>query len=90
MIRFKNIELIWGSTHGDTFVAGEGADIIHGDGGSDTVSYEASKHGVTVTLTPDDDSTQFDADGPDDTAGNDDDNTFTAAAETAVTAWRGG
>ena len=46
----KNIELIWGSTHDDTFIASEGKDIIHGDGGSDTVSYEASKHGVDVTL----------------------------------------
>ena len=46
----KNIELIWGSMHNDTFIASEGADIIHGDGGSDTVSYEASKHGVDVNL----------------------------------------
>ena len=49
----KNIELIWGSMDtmdGDTFIASEGVDIIHGDGGSDTVSYEASKHGVNVTL----------------------------------------
>ena len=48
----RNIEIVWGSSkHGDTFIAGEGADVIHGDGGSDTVSYEASKRGVTVTLT---------------------------------------
>ena len=46
----KNIELIWGSMHDDTFIASEGVDIIHGDGGSDTVSYEASKHGIDVTL----------------------------------------
>ena len=46
----KNIELVWGSKHDDTFVASEGADIIHGDGGSDTVSYEASKHSIDVTL----------------------------------------
>ena len=46
----SNIELVWGSKQGDTFVASEGVDIIHGDGGSDTVSYEASKHGVTVLL----------------------------------------
>ena len=46
----KNIELIWGSKQDDTFIASEGVDIIHGDGGSDTVSYEASKHGVTVVL----------------------------------------
>ena len=46
----KNIELIWGSKQGDTFIASAGADTIHGDGGSDTVSYEASKHGVNVVL----------------------------------------
>ena len=46
----SNIELIWGSKHGDTFIAGAGADVIHGDGGSDTVSYEESKHGVRVVL----------------------------------------
>ena len=46
----KNIELIWGSKHADTFIASEDPDTIHGDGGSDTVSYEASKHGVDVTL----------------------------------------
>ena len=48
----RNIELIWGSRyHDDTFIASNGADIIHGDGGSDTVSYEASEMGVTVNLT---------------------------------------
>ena len=47
----KDIELYWGSKDGDdTFIASAGADIIHGDGGSDTVSYEASRHGVTVVL----------------------------------------
>ena len=47
----KDIELYWGSAGGDdTFIASAGADIIHGDGGSDTVSYEASRHGVTVVL----------------------------------------
>ena len=46
-----NIELVWGSmNNGDTFIAGPGADIIEGDGGSDTVSYEASEQGVTVNL----------------------------------------
>ena len=46
-----NIELVWGSmNNGDTFIAGPGADIIEGDGGSDTVSYEASELGVTVDL----------------------------------------
>ena len=46
-----NIELVWGSmNNGDTFIAGPGADIIEGDGGSDTVSYEASGLGVTVDL----------------------------------------
>ena len=45
-----NIELIWGSEHADAFIAGPGADTIEGDGGSDTVSYEASDLGVTVNL----------------------------------------
>ena len=58
----KNIELVWGSMdHGDTFIASEGADIIHGDGGSDTVSYEASRHGVTVALPGEDDGDQYTA-----------------------------
>ena len=48
-----NIELVWGSEHDDTFIASNGADIIHGDGGSDTVSYEASEMGVTVNLDTD-------------------------------------
>ncbi len=78
----KNIELIWGSMgHGDTFIASEGADVIHGDGGSDTVSYEASRHGVTVVLPGDDDDTQYDADpDSDDTA---DDATFSPFADPA-------
>ena len=46
-----NIELVWGSMHDDTFIASNGADYIHGDNGSDTVSYEASELGVTVDLT---------------------------------------
>ena len=46
----KNIELVWGSKQDDTFIASSGADYIHGDGGSDTVSYEASKHGVNVDI----------------------------------------
>ena len=86
----RNLELYWGSTHGDTFIAGAGADVIHGDGGSDTVSYEASRHGVTVALPTTDDAVQFSAVGPDGTAGTDDDNTFTAATDTIVAAWRGG
>ena len=45
-----NIELVWGSENADTFIAGPGADIIQADGGSDTVSYEASETGVTVNL----------------------------------------
>jgi Ca2+-binding RTX toxin-like protein len=46
----RNIELVWGSEKGDTFIASNGADIIEGDGGSDTVSYMASEMGVTVDL----------------------------------------
>ncbi len=48
-----NIELVWGSTHDDTFIASNGTDLIHGDAGSDTVSYEASEMGVTVSLDTD-------------------------------------
>ena len=48
--RLVNIELVWGSEKDDTFIASDGADIIEGDGGSDTVSYEASEMGVTVVL----------------------------------------
>ena len=88
----KNIELYWGSKDGDdTFIASAGADIIHGDGGSDTVSYESSRHGVTVVLpTSDDigDTAQF-------TAGNPNANpvtmdTFNAAEDATVMAWRDG
>ena len=50
----RNIELVWGSTKADTFIASadeDTIDIIHGDGGSDTLSYEASEDvGVTVNL----------------------------------------
>ena len=86
----RNIELYWGSKHGDTFIASAGHDVIHGDGGSDTVSYEASRHGVTVILPTTDDSVQFSALGPDGTADTDDDNTYTDATDAIVTAWRGG
>ena len=51
--RLVGIELIWGSTHKDTFIASDDEDthdIIHGDGGSDTVSYEASETGVVIDL----------------------------------------
>ena len=51
--RYIGIELIWGSKHNDTFIASadeDTHDIIHGDGGSDTVSYEASETGVEVDL----------------------------------------
>ena len=48
-----NIELVWGSEKDDTFISGPGGDIIEGDGGSDTVSYEASSLGVTVDLSAD-------------------------------------
>ena len=77
----KNIELVWGSKHGDTFVASEGVDIIHGDGGSDTVSYEASKHGVTVTLNDG----QWTA-----ATGDDLPAMFDPATDEIVAQWRGG
>ena len=91
----RNIELIWGSMDemsGDTFIASEGADYIHGDGGSDTVSYEASKHRVIVELpTRDDtgDTAQWTiATG---TPGNEDyiPAVFNAAEGAEVMAWRG-
>ena len=46
--RLIDIELVWGSEGDDTFVASADEDIIdiiHGDGGSDTVSYEVSEVG---------------------------------------------
>ena len=51
--RLIGIELVWGSMHDDTFIASadeDTFDIIHGDSGADTVSYEASEVGVTVNL----------------------------------------
>ena len=97
----KNIELIWGSMatdSGDTFIASEGPDYIHGDGGSDTVSYEASKHGVNVNLagaTPVNvvGTTWTAAQAGDDgTLGTDDDipAEFNAATPALVGTWRDG
>lgn len=57
-----NIEDIWGSSKDDTFIASKGRDNINGSGGSDTVSYELSKHGVNVNLPTQDDALQYDAD----------------------------
>ncbi len=85
----RNIELVWGSQRDDTFIASEDVDIIHGDGGKDTVSYEASKSGVTVVLTGNS-ATTFDADGLDNTPGNADDNDFIAATDPIVGFWRAG
>ena len=84
----KNLELYWGSKHSDTFIASAGADVIHGDGGSDTVSYEASRHGVTVSLPDSDDSVQFTA--GDATATPPTMDVFNEATDAIVTAWRGG
>ena len=47
----KNIEVIFGSVHGDTFIAGPEPDIINGYWDSDTVSFEKSQDGVSVDLT---------------------------------------
>lgn len=61
------IELVWGSDdmeNGDTFIASAaGADMIHGDLGPDTLSYEASTMGVRVDL--DTDQTTFDGEPAD-------------------------
>ena len=80
----KNIELIWGSKQADTFVASEGVDIIHGDGGSDTVSYEASKHGVKLTLNDG----QY-GDDPN-TATETETDVFFSPTDTTVETWREG
>lgn len=87
----RNIELIWGSQHGDTFIASAGHDVIHGDGGSDTVSYEASRHGVTVVLPTTDDTYQYTA--ADSTATPPTMEMFDAAPATgddSVAEWRAG
>ena len=89
----RNLELYWGSKHSDTFIAGAGHDVIHGDGGSDTVSYEASRHGVTVVLPATDDTRQWTAAaaGDDGTLGTDDDvpAMFNSATDPEVMDWRG-
>lgn len=54
----KNIEVVIGSVYSDTFIAGPGPDIFHGFYGADnTVSFEASKHGVSVNLGTDNSNT---------------------------------
>ena len=76
------IELVWGSDNeenGDTFIASAGADLIHGDMGSDTVSYEASSMGVTVALNG-----LFDDDDWDGTPADDVITTATADADNGV------
>ena len=68
--RLVNIELVWGSEYADTFIASadeDEIDIIHGDGGSDTVSYEVSEFPVEVNLsTPGHHTTEVATDDPDD------------------------
>ena len=52
----KNIEVVFGSAAGDdVFIAGPKPDIFHGFHGrnGDTVSFEASKYGVSVNLVTD-------------------------------------
>ena len=82
----KNIELIWGSKQADTFIASEGVDIIHGDGGSDTVSYEASKHGVTVVLN----NGQYGDDPNTTETESGEDSVFFSPTDATVTTWRVG
>ena len=55
-----HIELIWGSRHDDTFIASGGVDRIHGDEGSDTISYVESGTPVTVHLKTDQPEDPFD------------------------------
>ena len=60
--RLIGIEVIWGSTEDDTFIASadeDTHDIIHGDSGADTVSYEASETGVMVDLADHSDNTEI-------------------------------
>ena len=54
---YRNIEAYKGSPNGDTFIAGEGADVIdagmegaNGDNTKDTISYEQSETGVKINL----------------------------------------
>ena len=84
----RNIELVWGSRHNDTFIAGERADAIHGDGGMDTISYERSKHGVDILLPYGDDARQFTV--GDAAASPPTMDMFIAATDANVALWRSG
>ena len=60
--RLIGIEVIWGSKNDDTFIASadeDTHDIIHGDSGADTVSYEASETPVMVDLADHNDNTSI-------------------------------
>lgn len=70
-----DIEAVWGSWHDDTFIASNDADIIIGQGGRDTVSYEVSNTGVTINLSDDTQHTTVLATG----AGTEDDPLFFGA-----------
>ena len=77
--RLIGIEVIWGSKHDDTIIASadeDTYDIIHGDSGADTVSYEASEMPVMVDLGDDNDNTSVTLGG---TGTADDPFTFTYA-----------
>ena len=61
---YRNIEKYEGSPNGDTFIAGEGADVVdalgqgaNGDNTSDTISYEQSETGVMINLGTDQEAT---------------------------------
>ena len=56
------IELVWGSMGNDMFIASTGVDRIHGDNGSDTISYQESGSGVTVNLATNQPTDAFDND----------------------------
>ena len=76
--RLIGIEVIWGSMHDDVFIASadeDTFDIIHGDSGADTVSYEASETPVMVNLAEDNDNTNMAT-----TGSNEDGFTFTYTA----------
>ena len=81
----RNIELVWGSEKDDMFIAGPGGDIIEGDGGSDTVSYEASEMGVTVDLDEDTTTVPVGTDDDEPTFGADPDPLAVTAPATLLT-----
>ena len=83
--RLTGIEVVWGSKNDDTFIASadeDTHDIIHGDSGADTVSYEASETPVMVDLGDDNDNGQHAAVTGDGSPGNPFVFTYTPSGDT--------